>query len=154
MLIQLFGSFIRIMLTTLGFTCIPIHHFAEFFCQLFPPLTDIVTADETAIQPGDYTQVASTPLTWAAGARTQTETVNVVTQSDNGIEGVEYFTATISTLTGGNAAHLKSFINPLYQFRRIVPLVLMDTRLGIIQYQASMYKIGVYINTFIVIYAT
>ena len=103
MLIQLFGGFIRIILTTLGFTYIPIYHFAEFFCQLFPPFTDIVTTDQTAIQPGDYTQVASTPLTWAAGARTQTETVNVVTQSDNGIEGVEYFTATISTLAGGNA---------------------------------------------------
>ena len=78
---------------------------AEFFCQLFPPFTDIVTADETAIQPGDYTQVTSSPLTWAAGARTQTETVTVVTQSDNDIEGIEYLTATISTLTGANAAN-------------------------------------------------
>ena len=78
---------------------------AEFFCQLFPPFTDIVTADETAIQPGDYTQVTSSALTWAAGARTQTETVNVVTQSDDDIEGVEYLTATISTLTGGNAGN-------------------------------------------------
>ena len=108
MLIQLFGSFIEsrsIILTTIGFTCIAINHFAEFYCQLFPPFTDIVTADQTAIQPGDYTRLTSTPLTWAAGARTQTETPNVVTQSDNDIEGVEYLTATISTLTGGNAAN-------------------------------------------------
>ena len=76
-----------------------------YYCQLFLNFTDIVTADETAIQPGDYTQVTSSALTWAAGARTQTETVNVVTQSDDDIEGVEYLTATISTLTGANAAN-------------------------------------------------
>ena len=78
---------------------------ANFFCQLFPPLTDIITGDQTATAPSDYTALSSTALTWAAGARTQTEPVNVVTQSDNGIEGVEYLTATISTLTGANAAN-------------------------------------------------
>ena len=77
---------------------------AELFCQHFPPFTDIITGDQTATASSDYTALSSTPLTWAAGARTQTQTVNVATQSDDDIEGVEYLTATISTLTGGNAA--------------------------------------------------
>ena len=80
------------------------NHSVELLCQIFPPFTDIITGDQTATASSDYTALSSTALTWAAGARTQTEPVNVVTQADDDIEGVEYLTATISTLTGGNAA--------------------------------------------------
>ena len=66
--------------------------------------------DQTAGQPGDYTAVTTTALNWAAGARTQTQSVNVVLQGDNVVEGLEYLTLGITMLTGTNAA--KGSIDP------------------------------------------
>ena len=67
------------------------------------PFIDIATADETAVQPGDYTQLTATTLSFAVGEAVKLQAI-AIAAVDNAVEELEYFRADLSNLAGTNAA--------------------------------------------------
>ena len=65
-------------------------------------LIGVATADQTAAQPGDYTQVTATAIVFATGESTKTQMVTTI--ADSNIEGIETLDVVVSMLTGSNVA--------------------------------------------------
>jgi len=57
---------------------------------------DYATADDTAVQPGDYTRISTQTMTFNAGEGLAGKTITVTTLDDNLVENQEHFTVALS----------------------------------------------------------